>query len=743
MINNYKVLIDGKPIKIDGVRAKDTMFMKPYLMPIVIHKTDKAVRVKVYSYKTVNEALIRPMSKNIMLTHDEHHIEFDLNSGDNVSLEINGDSHSAICFFVSAESGDESYNSVCCGEEVTEIKTNSTFYVKKDSVAYTKIHAENAENITICGDGIIDGCHLKDSQQFLFEIVNCKNVHIKDVTLRNSVSWNMKITGCENVVIDNVKIFGVDGNNDGIDVCGSRNVRVKNCFIRSTDDCLAVKGYNTGDVKDIVFENCVLWNDYANPMRIGGIRADYAKNIIYRNIDVIHNAGGYPAIAFLEGNRAKISDVLFENIRIEDNRNGQIFDIRMQRNLWNSDKETGYLKNITLKNIFLSGNEKARCMPQQSILKGQSEASPVDGVRLENIYIFGKRISSLDEANIDVREYVKNVTVASDDNSAPKADFVKSHVEIKRDFEINHDGLYEGIVGVKLENLSGHSVKVPLWIEITPNVLQSAYDKTKNFAELSENEAFEYEYKIKLRPGKYLINSQSDTAGFVTDYTILELPLVFNNKSYVITDTDGREHGNVSLSLDRDNLIIKSVIFNDNLDDGVPALKLFTAKKKSPEIGEGVFSVSETNEGKSMGITYGEHGYVVEPILRNVAEMLWTLNNTPKVDKITEITVNSNLRTAKAEYINKLCEGTTNSWVSTRKVESIPKNVVADASAADNQMSLTVSIPLSEAGIDCPEDYSFEVQILPILQGYKREDPITLFGSQNPSASVHMFVKTV
>ncbi len=47
MINNYRVFIDEKPTKIDSVRAKDTMFMKPYLMPIVIYKTDKMANVKV------------------------------------------------------------------------------------------------------------------------------------------------------------------------------------------------------------------------------------------------------------------------------------------------------------------------------------------------------------------------------------------------------------------------------------------------------------------------------------------------------------------------------------------------------------------------------------------------------------------------------------------------------------------------------------------------------------------------
>ncbi len=747
MINNYQVWIDEIRVRADGVRAKETYFMKPYLMPIVVHKTSKRAHVKVYSEEIVKEAIIRPMSKKMTPAHDEHYIEFDIEPGSNISLEINGDSRSAICFFVSKQENHAIADSLYykAGEhfgDILELKTNDTLYVDKNAVLYSKIYAHDAENITICGDGIIDGSYIKAPITYLMEISNCKNVFIKDVILRNSVSWNLRVTGCENVYIENVKIFGVDANNDGIDVCGSRHVKVKNCFIRSTDDCLAVKAYDTGDVEDIVFEDCTLWNDYANPMRIGGIRADYAKNIVYKDIDVIHNAGGYPAIAVLEGNRAKMSDILFENIRIEDSRNGQMFDIRMQRNLWNSDKETGYLKDITLRNIFLFGTENAKCMPQQSIIRGQSENSSVDEVKLENIYLFGKKVASLEEGNIDIREYVKNVTITSDDENSEKADFVKSKVSIKKDFQIGNDGLYDGVVEVTLQNMSGNSVEVPVWLEIAPTVPQAESDKNKRVISLHANETYTHEYKVSLRPGKYLINSQSCSAGFVTDIAVVELPLIANEKKYEFTDSEGRKHGSISLGVDNDTLVVKSTLFNDTLDDGIPKIKIFATKKNLPEYGEAVFSVPETNEGKSMGIIQGKGGYIIEPILRNVGEILWTLNNAPRVDKVTEISLDSNLKTIRTEYVNKLCEGSLNSWVSTEKIESVPDNVNIDTDICGSDMNFDIRIPLKEIGIEGNiDEYSFEFQIVPVLLNYKHKEPITLFGSQDPCASVHMFVE--
>lgn len=747
MINNYKVWINGERVKLNSVRAKDTYFMKPYLMPIAVYKSALPVHIKVYSQVIVKEAKIRPFSKNITPMHDEHYIEFDIEPGNNISLEINGESHSAIGLFLSKENGEKTktdlfYSAGEYSEGVLELKTNDVLYIGENAAVYAKIHAENAENITICGNGVIDGSRMNRETKYLLEITNCKNVHIKDVLLKNSIKWNLRISGCENVYIENVKIFGVDANNDGIDICGSRHVKVTNCFIRSTDDCLAVKGYDTGDVEDVVFENCTLWNDYANSMRIGGIRADYAKNIVYRNIDVIHNAGGYPAIAVLEGNRAKMSDILFENIRIEDVRNGQIFDIRMQRNLWNSDKETGYLKGITLRNIFLLGKEKERCMPQQSIIRGESETSMVEDVRLENIYIFGKKVSSLEEANIDVREYVKNVTISNSEENAEEAEYVKSKVEIKKNFSMCGDGLYEGTVEVRLNNLCGHSIDVPLWLEISPTVSQSEFERNKIIVSLPADGEYRREYKVRLRPGKYLINSQSDSAGFVTDIAVAELPLILNGKLYEFTDSEGKKHGNISLKKVEDKLVVAGTIFNDTLENGIPKIKIFAARKKAPEIGEAVFSVPETNEGRTMGIIQGENGYIIEPILRNVGEILWTLNNAPKIDKITEILIDPNLNSAKIEYVNKLCEGSLNSWASTEKEEYVIDDVDVDTCINNTDITFNIRVPLKEIDIDnCLDGYSLELQIVPVLINYNHKEPITMFGSQDPCASAHMFVK--
>ena len=112
------------------------------------------------------------------------------------------------------------------------------------------------------------------------DIINCKNVTIKGIIIDDSNDWSMRITGCDDVNISDVKIFGCRGNSDGIDICGSRNVIVSDIFTRVWDDSFVVKALGTGNCENIIFKNSVLWNDFARPMEVGvELRADKVRNI--------------------------------------------------------------------------------------------------------------------------------------------------------------------------------------------------------------------------------------------------------------------------------------------------------------------------------------------------------------------------------------------------------------------------------------------------------------------------------
>ncbi len=61
--------------------------------------------------------------------------------------------------------------------------------------------------------------------------------------MRDPDVWCCSLFGCRDVTISNVKLVGLwRYNADGIDVCNSQNVQVRDCFVRAFDDALVIKG---------------------------------------------------------------------------------------------------------------------------------------------------------------------------------------------------------------------------------------------------------------------------------------------------------------------------------------------------------------------------------------------------------------------------------------------------------------------------------------------------------------------
>jgi hypothetical protein len=156
----------------------------------------------------------------------------------------------------------------------------------------------------------------------------------------------MHVSGSENIRVANTRVIGWRENSDGLDIEYSKNVRVEGCFWRTNDDCIAVKAMYPPGVEGVPFEeminpetlgghkvarvvgdvigdidirNCVLWNDSGGQgFEIGfELRVDVIRGIRFRDSDIIHVMGG-GAFTIHNGDRAKIEDLLIENIRVED-----------------------------------------------------------------------------------------------------------------------------------------------------------------------------------------------------------------------------------------------------------------------------------------------------------------------------------------------------------------------------------------------------------------------------------------
>ena len=141
-----------------------------------------------------------------------------------------------------------------------------------------------------------------------------------------------------------------------------------------SDDSFVVKALGTGNCENIIFKNSVLWNDFARPMEVGvELRADKVRNIKFENIDIIHSDTGYPLMGIHHGDHAEVSDIVFDNIRIEDTPGAQLFDIRIADSVWNRDNKMGDIRNITFSNIKYLGTDNNDILLSNSRIEGFSE----------------------------------------------------------------------------------------------------------------------------------------------------------------------------------------------------------------------------------------------------------------------------------------------------------------------------------------------------------------------------------
>lgn len=73
------------------------------------------------------------------------------------------------------------------------------------------------------------------------QFLECKNILLQGITVKDGPSWNIHPVFCENVIIREVKVLARGPNNDGIDPDGCKNVLIEDCFVDTGDDCICLK----------------------------------------------------------------------------------------------------------------------------------------------------------------------------------------------------------------------------------------------------------------------------------------------------------------------------------------------------------------------------------------------------------------------------------------------------------------------------------------------------------------------
>jgi len=297
---------------------------------------------------------IRPLAYNLNAQRTDNRITLTIDHPMQFSVEIDGEHH-ALHVFANPVSRKPEGDIIYYGPGVHKadliwLESNQTLYIDEGAIVYGAIYAKDAENITIMGRGILDTSiyrrgedtheggreiiealqqknfspyDIRHYSQLVFQ--NCKNCFVEGIILRDAPFWSVIVrNNSENITMDNIKIIGQwRYNSDGIDICVSKNVTVKNSFVRAYDDCIVMRGAQlegeTENVENATVDNCVLWCDWGKSLECWcGSKPTEIKNIRFQNIYLTHlNATAMNVTVWYGSNHSVINGVAYENIYID------------------------------------------------------------------------------------------------------------------------------------------------------------------------------------------------------------------------------------------------------------------------------------------------------------------------------------------------------------------------------------------------------------------------------------------
>lgn len=345
---DYRVFVGGVEIPVYGCRISAYPFnvwWQGHQRPF--HQSEEAsyvnlvcdgevtLEVEPLTKKAYERVMLKPYSKGVQATEKAGKICFTLTENGGYVLELD-DYHHLLYIFnnkpVPCENREDVTYYFGPGVHLTgkiSLKSGESIYLDKDALVYGCVYAENAENIRVYGNGVFDDsaeariCGKECYEYYTngnAKFYDCKHIRIEGVGFVNSAVWCINLFHCTDVLLDGMNVFGQwRYNSDGIDAVNSKRVTIRNCFIHSFDDTVVIKGidrYAYEDNEDILTEHCVLWCDWGKTLEIGFEANCLAyKNIVFRDCDVLR--GGNTVCDIQNGDCAEVSDVIFEDIRVE------------------------------------------------------------------------------------------------------------------------------------------------------------------------------------------------------------------------------------------------------------------------------------------------------------------------------------------------------------------------------------------------------------------------------------------
>lgn len=370
-----------------------------------------AIEIPVRKFTT---ARIRPLSYDIHPIIDHRTIHLTLDQPRNLSIELDGDIFHNLQLLAGApeiHSTPEIHsvpetpktlsapdtNTIYYGPGFHQVGTvhltsNKQVYLAGGAVVEGQFLIEHAENVHVSGRGI-----LFQSRHNALLVNFSKNVSIEGLIVLPT-TYTVLIGSSQNVRIRNLKSFSAGGNNDGIDVFCSSDVLIDNVFMRNSDDCIAIYGHRWnyyGNTRNVTVRHSTLWADVAHPILVGThgdpAHPDTLEALRFEDIDILdqqeHQIDYQGCMSLNAGDSNLIRDVHFDDIRVEDFRQGQLVNLRIMYNKKYNTAPGKGIEDVQFNNVSYTGTHASL-----SIIAGYDDAHPIRNITFHHLRINGTLI---------------------------------------------------------------------------------------------------------------------------------------------------------------------------------------------------------------------------------------------------------------------------------------------------------------------------------------------------------------
>lgn len=419
----YRVTAGGKTVDVYTARVLDPPFAGKewnFGGPYAFANLDVGgpVDIRISSTRSLGNVVVRPASAGVKTTLlDEHTLVLSLPGPRKLSVEPDGKNGPLLLFANPMETDvpkPDAPGVIYFGPGVHKpgriaLTGGQTLYLAGGSVVKGGIEAEG-DHIRIRGRGILDGSDWEWRKGPTRQVVaiHGTNVEVSGITIRGASHWTIVPRDSRHVTVRGVKLCNSRvQNDDGINPCNAQDVLITDCFIRSDDDCVALKGLeNRGEgskVERITVENCVLWCDRARIFLLGHeSRAPFMRDITLRNLDIIH----FTMTPFLlePGEEMRMENIAVEDVRINGTGQGQLIRLRPVVNQYMRTKTPGRIRDIRFRNVALTGAPG----PYAVELAGTDAEHGVRGVRFDNVTIAGEKLAA-DSPRLKTGAHVSDV----------------------------------------------------------------------------------------------------------------------------------------------------------------------------------------------------------------------------------------------------------------------------------------------------------------------------------------------